>query len=221
MKRIKTKEQKRKYNSIYFKKYYQKYKEHIVQRTCEYYSKHKEQMKKYNKKYYKENKEKIQDYKEKNKEKIAEKAKEYYQKNKERITKLNKKYYKENKEKFLKYSKKYIKDRTKTDFKFKIRYNLRNRVYQTLKGKNKSLQTMFLIGCDIDYLMYHIQCQFKDGMTWDNHGTGVNGKEMKEWHIDHIIPCSSFDLSKPEEQQKCFHYTNLQPLWAKENWAKG
>jgi hypothetical protein len=80
---------------------------------------------------------------------------------------------------------------------------------------------MFLIGCEIDYLMYHLQHKFKKGMTWDNHGSGNNGKGMKEWHIDHIKPCSSFDLSKPEEQQKCFHYTNLQPLWVKENWKKG
>ena len=51
-------------------------------------------------------------------------------------------------------------------------------------------------------------------MTWENHTpTG--------WHVDHIIPCAAFDLSKPEEQRKCFHYTNLQPLWAIDNIRKG
>jgi len=59
------------------------------------------------------------------------------------------------------------------------------------------------------------------GMTWDNHGTGKNGKGMKEWHIDHIIPCCKFNLSKDEEQRKCFHYSNLQPLWASDNMKKG
>jgi len=57
-------------------------------------------------------------------------------------------------------------------------------------------------------------------MSWDNYGTGYNGKGMEQWHIDHIIPCASFDLSKPSEQKKCFHYTNLQPLWAKDNLRK-
>lgn len=71
---------------------------------------------------------------------------------------------------------------------------------------------MFLIGCEIDYLLYHIQEQFNPGMTWDNYG---------DWHIDHIKPCANFDLSKPEEQRKCFNYTNLQPLWAEENLIKG
>ena len=50
-------------------------------------------------------------------------------------------------------------------------------------------------------------------MTWENHTT-------HGWHIDHVKPCAVFDLSKPEEQKKCFHYTNLQPLWAKENLSK-
>ena len=57
-------------------------------------------------------------------------------------------------------------------------------------------------------------------MTWDNHGTGANGKGMKEWHIDHILPCCTFDLINENEQQKCFFYKNLQPLWAKENLQK-
>jgi len=62
----------------------------------------------------------------------------------------------------------------------------------------------------------YLQNQFKKGMTWKNYGKG-----KRKWCVDHIKPCCSFDLSKPEEQKKCFHYTNLQPLWAKENRQKG
>lgn len=72
---------------------------------------------------------------------------------------------------------------------------------------------MELIGCDIEHLIKHLESQFRDGMSWDNYG-------IKGWHIDHIIPCNAFNLWNPEEQKKCFHYTNLQPLWASENLAK-
>ena len=51
-----------------------------------------------------------------------------------------------------------------------------------------------------------------EGMSWENHG---------DWHVDHIRPCCSYDLTIEEEQKKCFHYTNLQPLWAEENLSKG
>jgi DNA/RNA endonuclease G (NUC1) len=62
-------------------------------------------------------------------------------------------------------------------------------------------------------LKAHLEAKFLPGMTWDNYG--VHG-----WHIDHIIPCAAFDLSKETEQRKCFHFTNLQPLWAKDNLRK-
>ena len=56
-----------------------------------------------------------------------------------------------------------------------------------------------------------LEAQFLPGMTWDNHG---------EWHIDHIRPCASFDFSDPQQQKECSHYSNLQPLWAKDNLSK-
>jgi len=64
---------------------------------------------------------------------------------------------------------------------------------------------MKLVGCTIEFIKGYLEAQFEPNMSWDNYG---------EWHIDHILPCASFDLTLPEEQQKCFHYTNLQPLWA-------
>jgi hypothetical protein len=49
-------------------------------------------------------------------------------------------------------------------------------------------------------------------MTWQNYGSA--------WHIDHILPLSSYDLADPNQQREAFHYTNLQPLWAHDNMAK-
>ena len=75
----------------------------------------------------------------------------------------------------------------------------------------KTDRTMSLIGCTSDVFFAHLEAQFAEGMSWDNHG---------EWHIDHIRPCASFDLLDPEQQRQCFHYTNLQPLWAADNLRK-
>ncbi|MCI4437669.1 MAG: hypothetical protein JHC33_12755, partial [Ignisphaera sp.] len=70
----------------------------------------------------------------------------------------------------------------------------------------KNTKSIKLLGCDVSFLKLYIESKFLPTMTWENYG--------KYWHIDHIIPCASFDLSIEEEQKKCFHYTNLQPLFA-------
>ena len=83
-----------------------------------------------------------------------------------------------------------------------------------LKGNTKSDKTFNLIGCSFDELKNYLESKFQSGMIWDNYG-------YYGWHVDHKKPCSSFDLSKSEQQKECFHYTNLQPLWAKDNYNKG
>ena len=162
-------------------------------------------------------KEYFKKYRLKNRDKILKRKKEYRLKNKEEILKKWKKYYLENKEKINIYKNKYQKKRKKTDPKYKILVTLRNRIFSALKNNqngmaSKSKNTKKLLGCTVDELWIHLEKQFKPGMTRKNHG---------KWHIDHIIPCSSFDLTRPEEQVKCFHYTNLQPLWAIDNFIKG
>jgi len=94
---------------------------------------------------------------------------------------------------------------------FRLASNLRTRVWSVLKGRSKSARTLELLGCTIKYLTAHLESQFKDGMSWDNYG---------KWHVDHIRPCASFDLTTEEGQKKCFHFTNLQPLWAIDNFRK-
>jgi hypothetical protein len=123
-----------------------------------------------------------------------------------------KKYYLNNKEKRIKDSVNYYNKRRKTDNNFRLKINLRSRLTKAINSKNKSNNTMVLLGIpNIEFLWKHLEKTFKKGMTRENYG---------KWHVDHIIPCSSFDLSKPEEQSKCFHYSNLQALWAKENLSK-
>jgi hypothetical protein len=70
-----------------------------------------------------------------------------------------------------------------------------------------------MLGCTIPELKAHLEKQFKPGMSWSNYG-------YRGWHIDHIIPLSSFKLSDPEQQRKATHFTNLQPLWGYENQSK-
>jgi flagellar biosynthesis GTPase FlhF len=134
------------------------------------------------------------------KEKARQRAKEWSKNNPERV--------KETREK----NKPRIKERRKNDPAYRITCNLRNRVFKAVKKGRKSAHTMELLGCSVEELKEHLEKQFTEGMTFENYG---------EWHIDHILPCASFNLLEPEEQKKCFHYTNLQPLWASDNISKG
>jgi hypothetical protein len=105
-----------------------------------------------------------------------------------------------------------------TNPNYKLRDILRNRVRAVLKENNieKNLKSNELLGCSVDEARKYIESLWLEGMSWDNHGFGDN-----KWHIDHIIPCASFDLTNEEQQKKCFHYTNLQPLWQPDNLTKG
>jgi len=94
-----------------------------------------------------------------------------------------------------------------------VKSNLYRRLNHALKGAAKVDSTMTLVGCTIQELVVHIESQWQLGMSWDNYA-------LDGWHIDHIRPCASFDLLDPEQQRQCFHYTNLQPLWAEENLKK-
>ena len=100
-----------------------------------------------------------------------------------------------------------------SDSWYKLRKNLTTRIWWALKAKVcRSGNVLKLLGCSVEELRAHLQKQFLPGMSWDNYG---------EWHIDHIRPCASFDLTDPAQQRECFNYKNLQPLWAKDNLSKG
>lgn len=144
-------------------------------------------------------------------EQIKTYRKEYYAKNRDRILAQQRGYYLSNKKQIITQHNEYLKNKLKTDINYKILHNLRSRLNLALNGKVKSKNTLNLLGCSIDELKAHLQSKFIEGMQWNNHG---------QWHIDHVIPCSKFDLTKEAEQQKCFHYSNLQPLWAIDNIKK-
>ena len=88
---------------------------------------------------------------------------------------------------------------------------LRSRLNNAIKSGNKSAKSIELFGASPLQIKEHLESQFTEGMSWDNYG---------EWHIDHIIPCAFFDLTKPSHQKVCFNWQNLQPLWAEENRSK-
>jgi hypothetical protein len=110
------------------------------------------------------------------------------------------------------YVKNYMKSYRKRDY-VKIANYMRTRVWKALHGMGSKLHFNEYIGCPLDEFMRYIESKFQIGMTWENYG-------YWGWHIDHIIPCFAFDLTDLNEFKKCFHYTNLQPLWRKDNLSK-
>jgi hypothetical protein len=123
---------------------------------------------------------------------------------------LQREWRRKNKHKINEYQKRYLSKNTNT----LLGIRLRTLIHVSLKGRGKkSDSTLSLTGCTIQELKAHLESLFQPGMTWENHS-------RDGWHIDHKIPCAAFDLADPEEQKRCFHYTNLQPLWAMDNIMK-
>lgn len=197
---------------------YRNVKNPLCSKKCKdskYYIENKNIIKQKRKEYHWDNKEiiikKQKEKYQKNKDYYRIKQKEYNIKNKETIS-IQKKIYRE-KEENKNHRREYSKRRYKKELNFKLRHILSRRLYHAIKNGKKTKPTLELIGCSIDYLRIYLENQFKEGMKWDNHG-------HKGWHIDHIKPCSSFDLRDLKQQEECFHYTNLQPLWWWENLSK-
>ena len=152
-------------------------------------------------------------------------------KRKEQNKKRNERFFFNNPDKRSEYSKNYRYGKNRDNYLRKKRANnkkyyygtieyklgqiLRNKLWRSLKDQkvNKDGSALELIGCSKTELINYLESQFSEGMTWEN--WSLNG-----WHIDHIRPISSFDLSDPAQVKECFHYTNLQPLWAIDNLKK-
>ena len=134
-----------------------------------------------------------------------------YYKHKEKINKYAREYKKKNKDTLKVKNRQYVMKKYHEDINFRLKVLLRGRLWKVITRNSKKSSSLSLLGCTIEDLKSHLEKQFTKGMTWENYG---------KWHIDHIKPCSSFDLTNLEQQKICFHYTNLQPLWAKDNIKK-
>lgn len=163
-------------------------------------------------------------YRQDNIDKVRANARQYYKNNADRLRANMRKYRANNIDKLRVQQRKrqkrseakdrrnkQRKERWKSDVKYRLTGTLRTRLRKALKRNTKSVSTLALLGCSVEQLKRHLEKQFQPGMSWD---------KRHEWHIDHIVPCNSFDLTDPIQQQQCFHYSNLQPLWKAENISK-
>ena len=180
----------------------------------QYHQSHKEARLAQSKRYYIDNKVIINvkhaQYFQANRGHLLTKNSQRYHTNKEHVQAINSKCFQKHKQRrYL-----YRSNRMRTDLNFKLSNILRSRLYRPLKGGAKGGSAVRDLGCSIEFLKTYLESKFKPDMTWENWSkTG--------WHIDHIIPLSSFDLTKRRQFLKACHYTNLQPLWAGENLIKG
>lgn len=182
--------------------------------TFEEIEQKKEKAKEYARLYYQKNKEthllKKQEYRRNNPEKYKEETKKYYEKTKIVQNVKKKKWINENREKYNEY----FKNMKKNNHLYNVKCKVRNRIHAffSIHGIKKLNKTFEIVGCTPQFLKEHIEKQFVNGMTWENYG-------QFGWHIDHIIPLS---LAKNEDDiYKLCHYTNLQPLWWRDNLSKG
>lgn len=108
----------------------------------------------------------------------------------------------------------YQASRREADDDFRFTNAVRSLIGGALRrgGASKSASSESLLGCTLEEFRAHIAGQFVDGMTWANYG---------DWHLDHVQPCASFDLTTEEGRLACMHWSNWRPLWASENISKG
>lgn len=139
---------------------------------------------------------------------IQKRNKVYHEAHKNEINQYKSQWQKDNKEK----RRIRLNERYQNEPNFRIAVNLRSRVLKAIENNQKAGSTLELLGCSVDFFKLYLESKFTPEMSWGNHGS--------VWHIDHIKPCAKFDLSKPEEQRVCFHYKNMQPLFAYENMSK-
>jgi len=161
-------------------------------------------------------------YREQNRDRLLAQKQIYYEKNRARIlARIN-----ADRERKRQYDRQYHRKNRKTHREkkrtyqrkyrsvpvHKLAHNLRNRLSKFIRRRSGRDSTEVLLGCPFDEFAKHIERQFRSGMTWRNYG--------RVWHIDHIIPVTAFDLMDEGQLRRCFHFSNLRPLLARQNLRK-
>jgi len=186
------------------------YRDANVDKIKAYYVANVDKVKATQKAYYVANIDKIKAYRSANRDKTKAQKKAYRVANIDKIKAQKKEYRVANRDK----RKAYNNTRTKTNIQYKLSKALRSRLYNALQGNFKNGSAVRDLGCSIDELKIYLESKFQSGMTWDNWS-------FEGWHIDHIVPLASFDLTDRKQLLLACHYTNLQPLWAIDNLSKG
>lgn len=210
----------------YNREYWKKNKKRILERKRAYYKAHRAEFNAKQRAYYRDHyaetaRARSREYYRRNRERIRQQARDprvrrvrdaYRARNAERLREKNRRWQRENRERFrelVRRSRQKLRERPAQ----RIADNFRHQLYRWVKrGAAKPASSETLLGCSFEVFRQHLECQFRKGMTWQNYGP--------TWHIDHIIPCSAFDLTQPAHVRQCFHFTNLRPLWAKANSRK-
>lgn len=161
-------------------------------------------------------------YRKENRVRLLEQKRAYYQANREHILariradpdrkqNYDRRYHRKNRDRNRKrrqdYQRRYRRDPAR-----RLAHNLRTRLSKFIRRETGRASTENLLGCSFGQFKSYIEALFGKGMTWENYGS--------HWHIDHIIPVSAFDLGNPEHVRRCFHFSNLRPLRARENLRK-
>jgi len=181
---------------------------------------HPKNRKEYDKKYYLKNKEKIKEYQKQYRIKHPEvnnkSVKKYKKNHPEKYKEMNKKYKANNLKHYKKYANQYVKNKYKTNVKFNINFKIRIAINQSLKANKNGYHWETLVGYNLDDLIKRLKKTMPKGYDWKDY---LNG----ELHIDHKIPISAFNFTKPEHAdfKRCWALKNLRLLPAKENISKG
>lgn len=162
--------------------------------------------------YYRENKQAHADsarrWVEANSEKLRSYQATYRKRNHVRLKEYQQRYYQTHRERRIRQQM----EQDKANPNRRIASTLRKQLNRWVKKSSGRHSTNELLGCSFAEFRAWIESKFKRGMNWDNYG--------RLWHLDHIMPCCAFDLTRPEQVKICFHFTNLQPLSARENLSK-